>query len=136
MAVALAGVLVGPSFATLAFGSTPRRELPDYSPVAALVARHTNQEDIIVSDVPWVVGWYADRRAVGFPVGVNGLAGIESRGRSTSGILLTSQIAGIDGNGGEWAEIVATKPERFGEFELVETLDNSQISAVMYQRSN
>ncbi|MFZ4765418.1 MAG: hypothetical protein ACOYMN_10730, partial [Roseimicrobium sp.] len=81
----------------MAFGlSTTDRmaHWPPYLPDRiAKLRTFTAEDEVIFSDVPWAVAWYADRRAVWLPLRLEDLAAMREQlrkhGESSAGILIT-----------------------------------------------
>ncbi len=83
----------------------------------ALVHDRVKEAEVVVTDVPWNVAWYADRTAVWLPSTVAQLNAIEkfsaSRNQPVAGVLLTLETANANLRGEimygayrEWAELV------------------------------
>jgi len=73
--IALIFALSGQSFFTtaIALRGQPmgRVQWPPYIPPwIAILAQWTNQREIIASDIPWAVAWYADRKSLWIPMTV------------------------------------------------------------------
>ncbi len=51
---------------------TSRVQWPPYvPPYIAILANWTKENEIITSDMPWAVSWYADRRSLWLPMAIN-----------------------------------------------------------------
>jgi hypothetical protein len=58
-------------FIDLHLGAANRVEWPPYvPPYIGLLGSWTNEREIIMSDMPWAVAWYADRKALWLPIEV------------------------------------------------------------------
>lgn len=79
----------------LASKDTKRPVFPPYWPSALSRTLHdaTEETDIIFSDQPWAVAWYADRRSIWLPRRMDEFEGLEELAKDqkleTSGILLS-----------------------------------------------
>jgi len=76
-----------------AYGGYP--QWPPYFPRVYnhSLADNTNEQDVIISDVPWAVAWYADRISAWIPEDLEQIEKIESlaesQGNAVSGILIS-----------------------------------------------
>jgi hypothetical protein len=131
----LGGLFVLTGFpALLGFsGSGVRINFPPYLPgFMQLFTSWTNPEEIICSDMPWAVAWYADRKALLLPAKVkdfNNYYDYQSLGGPIVGLYLTpiSRDAAFASNilAGEykdWAALVLGGPQAVQSFPLKVTL--------------
>ncbi len=120
-------ILLAPLFAayglSLVFMSLARLHFPPYYP-AALNTRFadiTNEKDLILSDQPWAVAWYADRKSMWTPLNVKELRDditpvLERSNYDIQGILVTPQsYIMADMNSDERAGLNAIE-EKSGDF--------------------
>ncbi len=79
---------------------------PPYYPVALNGKLHdmTNEQEIVVTDQPWAVAWYADRKALWMPLSLNEYTRnlepiFTKRGQSVQGFLITPSSHSMQGGG-------------------------------------
>lgn len=59
------------SFLALLGQPQSRVQWPPYAPpFVAMLSQWTNEREIIASDMPWAVAWYADRRSIWLPIDI------------------------------------------------------------------
>lgn len=84
-----------------AYGGKPAPHWPPYYPSALNIslAKHVEKDEIVVSDQPWAVAWYADRTSLWLPTEVSALEFLEGmaadQGTPVSGILISPYSHGI-----------------------------------------
>lgn len=95
---------------------------PPYMPNrVALLTGMVEPQEVIVSDQPWAVAWYADRTAIWLPKDRAQLEAIQAMGKQegkTVAGLLISPISSMDdrlhtqmsGSYGEWADVIFRGP--------------------------
>ncbi len=91
---------------------------PPYDPAAIhQLAKWTSRSEVIYTDIPWAVAWYADRRSVWLPVTPEEFQKVadlcDAEGLSTAGIYLTpesldSRLATdiMDGEYSAWSKLM------------------------------
>jgi 4-amino-4-deoxy-L-arabinose transferase-like glycosyltransferase len=107
----------------------PRNQFPPYAPgVMQMIGALTKPDEIIVSDMPWAMAWYADRKSLWLPLWRRDFyeyRDSESLGAPIVGLYLTpisrdshflSDIA--TGEYKDWASIVLGFPQGLSDFPL------------------
>jgi hypothetical protein len=127
----LGGLFVLTGFpALLGFsGGGVRINFPPYLPgLMQLFSSWTNPEEMICSDMPWAVAWYADRKALLFPTKVaefNNYYDYQSLGSPIVGLYLTPISRDADFASGiltgeykDWAALMLGGPQAVPNFPL------------------
>ena len=71
-------------------GPRPPHQYPPYlEPVIALLNGWTTEKEVIGSDMPWAVAWYADRKSLWMPTHYRDLMGLSDNGK------LSGPVAGL-----------------------------------------
>ena len=90
---AIAFIAVGAVFPTaMRMAGPPAGRLPYppyHPPVLAQIAGGIEPTEIMVSDQPWAVAWYGDRRCIWLPYSVEQLYKVNDMGRHIAALLLT-----------------------------------------------
>jgi hypothetical protein len=107
----------------------PRIQYPPYAPgVIQMIGALTKPDEIIASDMPWAMAWYADRKSLWLPLRRKDFYeyhDAQSLGAPIVGLYLTpisrdsnflSDI--VSGEYKDWASIVLGFPERLSDFPL------------------
>jgi hypothetical protein len=117
-----------PTLFAFSFGG-PRIQFPPYAPgVMQMIGALTKPDEIIVSDMPWAMAWYADRKSLWLPSRRKDFyeyCNNKSLGAPIVGLFLTpisrdsnflSDI--VSGEYKDWASIVLGLPEGLSDFPL------------------
>jgi len=112
-------------------------EWPPYDPAAITFLKdRTREDELIFSDIPWAVAWYADRHAVWLPTGPDQVEEIaaawEADGGRVAGIYLTPKSLNgrladdvMNGDFREWSRVMMRgQVMRFG-MDLFETVPDA-----------
>lgn len=81
-----------------AFRDEGKKTVPGYSPYThnQLLTKYVNENEIVFSDQPWAVAWYADRTAIWLPSNVKTIEEIEEIAKksraSIAGIYITPSV--------------------------------------------
>lgn len=117
-----------PLLATLFAGRSAQVQWPPYvPPFIGALGQWFDEKEIIASDMPWAVSWYAQRKSLLLPEtvkGFNGLSDYRTLGEPVSGLYLTP-VSGnqrlfadiYKGTFREWAGLI-TRPPRVTGFAL------------------
>jgi len=127
----LGGLFVLTGFPALLglFSGGPRVNFPPYLPgFMQLFSNWTNPEEIICSDMPWAIAWYADRKALLLPAKVkefNNSYDYQTLGGPIVGLYLSpiSRDAGfgssiLSGEYKDWAALMLGGPRAVPDFPL------------------
>ena len=91
-------ILIGPP--------TGRVQWPPYvPPYIAILGQWTREQEIIASDMPWAVAWYADRRSLWLPNSIRDFLSLNDEGR-LKGQVVGLYLTPLTGNRSFISEIV------------------------------
>jgi hypothetical protein len=97
---------------------TGRVAWPPYiPPYIAIMNGWTNEKEIIVSDMPWAVAWYADRKSLWLPLTVKDFLDLNDYGR-LDGRIVGLYLTPITGNRAFVSEIVKGEYKEWSQFIL------------------
>lgn len=105
---------------------------PPYVPMGiARLAEWTNRDELIMSDMPWAVSWYAERSSLWMPLTVQEFVEMNDYGKKLSGkvvMMYLTPVTGdqpflsgiVHGSYSDWAPFIArqAKPETLKDFPL------------------
>jgi hypothetical protein len=102
---------------------------PYYPKVIEMLSDNFDQRDIICSDMPWAVAWYADRNSLWLPQSITDFNELNDYrfSQKVTGLFLTpesgyrgllNEIAGDNGEYREWAQFIMRTPRANSNFPL------------------
>ncbi|MGB8170035.1 MAG: hypothetical protein WCF18_21205 [Chthoniobacteraceae bacterium] len=95
---------------------TGRVAWPPYiPPYIAIMNGWTNEKEIIASDMPWAVAWYADRRSLWLPMTVKDFLDLNDYGR-LDGRIVGLYLTPITGNKAFIADIMKGEYKEWSQF--------------------
>jgi hypothetical protein len=104
------------SFLTLIGPPTTRVAWPPYiPPYIAIMNGWTNEKEIIASDMPWAVAWYADRKSLWLPITVKDFLDLNDYGR-LDGRIVGLYLTPVTGNKAFLSEIVKGEYKEWAQF--------------------
>jgi len=101
-------LLLGPPMARVAWP-------PYIPPYIAILNQWTNENEIIASDMPWAVAWYADRRSLWLPVTLKDFLDLNDYGR-LNGRIVGLYLTPITGNRAFISEIMKGDYKEWSQF--------------------
>jgi len=113
------------------------RELPTTgeraAPIVRLLEKHTAPSEVVMSDIPQMVAWYANRTAVHLPYRIDEAIAIDERYVPIKAILLTDGLPERYRYAPWWNEILVKEAPLPG-FKLVEKYTSGQRRILLYLR--
>lgn len=92
LVIIFVAALLYPTARTIAFAGSPAS--PPEALRARELARQTGADDVVLTDQPWIVAWYADRPAVWVPAREDEIGPIHQQFPSLRAALFTDDIRG------------------------------------------
>lgn len=101
----LAAVMLYPLFGDMALAERPEAQPEIRS--ARILAKQTNRADVVLTDDPMLVAWYANRASLWLPARNERVARIRSRNPQVRWLFLTSQLQRVssDWNWPDWQRV-------------------------------
>jgi hypothetical protein len=95
-----------------------RVQWPPYvPPFIAILNSWTNEDEIIASDMPWAVAWYADRKSLWLPATVNDFIALNDY-NELNGRIVGLYLTPITGNGRFVSDIIKGEYKEWAPFIL------------------
>ena len=114
------------------FGQMDVDTKPRFHYIPSLIKDNTSPREIIISDVPWAVGWYGERKSILLPDSISTLQKLEKK-KTVDAVLLTSEDVGFS-KGKEWHDLLEEAPETFGGFELIDIYKDNENKVLLYKK--